>query len=439
MKRTHKAVTTRIAKAKANYDKTLEKYGRVIRLQEWVDSRTPILHRCLRHGEEHMTAPVNLQRGQGLKCCKQAAIQEQADRRKEAAAARYDEKLRAIGKLERLESYQTALTPILHRCIRHGVTGMKTPNAALSGKGLRCCQQASNQQHVERLKLKGLSGFMQLVAERSDVELLGEYIDAHTPIRFRCLTHDQEHVVPPSYLSKRSGKGGFSCCRDAQIQRTADQRKAKAAAAYDQKIAVFGRLKRLDPYAGRTVPILHECLDHGERHMLAPGHALRGDGLTCCNRGAGWDTFERILEGKRLKSNLAATEFYIFRVPETDHWFKVGVAISATRRSRDPMSKGIYGELVASWPLSCRRNAVLIETVMLRDQSLRLPNGELDHLKNSSGYSEIRGADIESLLPYVPELVDSLDRFEDNWAAWALENIPMLRDWERRRLTLLSH
>jgi len=55
--------------AKKSYDKKLEKYGKVRRIGEYIDANTPILHLCLRHGELHKALPGCVTKGQGLNCC----------------------------------------------------------------------------------------------------------------------------------------------------------------------------------------------------------------------------------------------------------------------------------------------------------------------------------------------------------------------------------
>ena len=90
------------------------------------------------------------------------------------------------------------------------------------------------------------------------------------------------------------------CCRQENIQKQADKRKALAASRYDKRLEAYGRIVRIDEYKGRNTKILHRCLAHGEEHLIDIANALRGDGLICCNRGTGWDTFERLLQGKQL-------------------------------------------------------------------------------------------------------------------------------------------
>ena len=52
------------------YEGRLAEFGRVEALEPYVDSKTPILHRCLKHGEIHRVAPAEPLKGKGLVCCR---------------------------------------------------------------------------------------------------------------------------------------------------------------------------------------------------------------------------------------------------------------------------------------------------------------------------------------------------------------------------------
>ena len=94
--------------------------------------------------------------------------------------------------------------------------------------------------------------------------------------------------------------------------------------------------------------------------------------------------------------------------------------------------------MVTAWELSNRINAVLIENAVLRDKSFESPTTALSHLVGEKGFTEIRQADEDHLIEHVQRLVDSLEEDPDNWAAWALQNLPHLWKWEKKRLEELA-
>ena len=124
-------------------------------------------------------------------------------------------------------------------------------------------------------------------------------------------------------------------------------------------------------------------------------------------------------------------------VPNTDDCVKVGIAKSSLRRSRIGASRDLYGDLVSMWQCSSRRNAILIETAVLRDPSFEHPSEFVDSLVFKAGQSEVRRVVIDSLVDHVQVLYDSLEGESSRWAAWALERVPSLRRWEQKALRAL--
>ena len=427
-------VDPRAAKAALQYDARLERNGRLERLDPYITSSTPIAHRCLQHSEVHLARPSDLLQGKGLHCCLVAARKVEGLRRRNKAAAKYDTDLAKIGKLERLEEYQTALKPIMHRCLIHGLEKAITPNNALSGKGLRCCQYAATQGANLLKSEKQRKSYDRVLVEHGLLERIDPYIDATTPIRHRCLIHGYEDLQIPSQA--RNGRG-LACCRNASVQRAATRRKNIAAKLYDKRLAEYGRIVRIEDYMGRQKKILHRCILHNEDHNIDPGNALQGKGLPCCSAGAGWDTLQRVLDDLELATaNEAPCSVYIYAVKDNPGLFKIGIAINPSNRAKQVASKGMYGDLVASWQVSTRRNAVLIETALLRDKSFKQTDDSLvPHLESAAGYSEIRQANQEELVKFTDRLVTMLEDPECKWAEWALNNIPNLRIWEIKNLT----
>lgn len=431
------AIRARTERSRATYDEEIAKHGKVVRVEDWIDSQTSILHRCLTHGEEHKASPSAMKKGQGLKCCKQASRLEVAARKSAEAAARYDERIAVHGKVKRLEPYVKNNVKILHECLIHGEQGLLSPMDALVGKSIPCCKHAKHLERVAEQKAQAKKDFYASMAQRDDIEVLEEYVDSETPILFKCLKHDELHRTSPRNPLRKNNTGGFACCRNVLAQEVANRRKAEAAKTYDQRLAEFGRLVRVGEYVGNNKPTLHRCLAHDEEHEIRPSNALKGQGILCCNRGIGWDTLDRVLEGKTLKSATdKGSEFYMFRVPEQEGWFKLGISVNSHQRAKH--SKLIYGEMVTAWELSNRINAVLIENAVLRDKSFDSPATALSHLVGEKGFTEIRQADEDHLIEHVQRLVDSLEEDPDNWAAWALQNMPHLWKWERKRLEELA-
>lgn len=427
----------RIIKAANKYDAELRRIGKVVRVAPYINSSTPIDHQCIRHGYTFSARPSGLLRGQGLQCCLDDARKEEGRRRREFAADKYDSALSEIGKLKRLEPYISALTPIRHQCLVHGLIKPITPNNALRGKGLRCCQYAALKEANFRKSQEAMTSYDTELAKHGILERIEPYVDAVTPILHRCLRHHHDGLQIPSHA--RRGRG-LECCRNASICEVANKRRGEAAKLYDRRIASFERIQRIDEYQGRGIKIKHRCLIHGEEHLIDPTNALRGDGLECCNAGAGWDSLQRVIEGRSLKAEGTPCHVYIYRVKGCEHWFKIGIAVNPSLRAKQPASFGLYGEFVASWILDNRRDAILVETAILRDQSFMLPDATLATLRTKAGFTEVRGADLDELIWFTGFLVSRIQEDpEMHWAQWALDHIPALRKWEIHRLRYLAH
>jgi hypothetical protein len=86
------------------------------------------------------------------------------------------------------------------------------------------------------------------------------------------------------------------------------------------------------------------------------------------------------------------------------------------------------------WQCSTRRNAILLETAVLRDPSFEHPAEFVNSLVFKAGQSEVRRVDIDALVDHVQDLFDSLEQQGDRWDTWALERVPSLRRWEQKVL-----
>lgn len=94
--------------------------------------------------------------------------------------------------------YILALNKVNIICSIHGIFKQK-PSEHLQGYGCSLC--AGNIKKIHDI-------FVQQVNEayNGTYEVIGEYLDAHTKIKFRCVEHDQEYEQTPNdFLRKRIG------------------------------------------------------------------------------------------------------------------------------------------------------------------------------------------------------------------------------------------
>jgi hypothetical protein len=199
-----KVVTT------ASYKERLGQLGKVELLEEYVSAKTPVLHRCLVHGEEHLAQPTNMLSGGGLKCCKVAGRAKQAANKRNKAAEQYTKKLAELGRVEALEDYVTATSKIKHRCLVHGEVHLTTPHIVLRGVGLKCCAVAAARKTADLKNCRARDEYEDSPAAIGKVIPLEPFVDSHTAILHTCLTHGETHKAEPA---KIVAGGGLLCCR----------------------------------------------------------------------------------------------------------------------------------------------------------------------------------------------------------------------------------
>lgn len=189
-------------KTNEEYVAELESFGWLVNLESYIDSRTPVLHKCPRHGMEGMVAPSKGSQGQRFNCCRYAEKHEEAK-------SSYPAKCLSIGKVKPVEEYVDSRTPIKHVCLEHGDTYLARPSNILQGAGLKCCQKLNLLSIVKERSDKAAESYEKRISEFSRVELVGEYKGLDYPVLHRCLDHGHVQEVLPRRILHGSG---LSCC-----------------------------------------------------------------------------------------------------------------------------------------------------------------------------------------------------------------------------------
>ena len=358
--------------------------------------------------------------------------------RKNMSIEEHKKRIEKFGKVELVGDWAGTQTKTYYFCLEHKETHPAYPGNVGKGHGLVCCTRAGQERARIRQFSEVASTYDERIEEISEDKIIrvGEYITNRVPIRHYCRVHKEEHLSRPGNVL--SGFG-LTCCRQAWSVDQGRIRNRNARDSYDSNLRdrSDGRFTRIEDYIDATTPILHYCSIHEEEHPAIPNKLLNGDGMKCCNTGVGWDTLENLLEKKavHVDSDIEdPCQFYIFQVPDTNDCVKVGIAKSALRRSRVSSSRDLYGDMISVWQCSTRRNAILIETAVLRDPSFEHPAAFVETLEFSAGQSEVRRVDIDALVDHVQDLYDSLEQQGDRWDTWALERVPSLRRWEQKVL-----
>lgn len=175
----------------------------------YIDARTPIKHRCRIDGHIWNVAPYVILRGDGCPKC--------AGNAKKTTQEYIDELSIINSDIEVLEEYINSTTPIAHRCKIDGNIWNISPANVLNGRGCPICKaillsnifKKTHQQYIEELSVAN-----------PDIEAIGEYINAKTPILHRCKIDGHKWMIAPSNIL--SGQG-CPVCQESNGERTIRQ------------------------------------------------------------------------------------------------------------------------------------------------------------------------------------------------------------------------
>lgn len=190
----------------ASKRKTQEQYVKEVKaanpyvevLGEYVNANTPILHRCLIHDIEWNAFPASILRGCGCVVCGL----ERSSRNSTKTHEQYIEELKGINpNVVPLEKYSGALTPIAHKCLLDGYEWMVTPANLLYGKGCPKCAGNAKKTHEEYIE--------EVALINPDIEVVGQYSGANTPILHKCKLDSNVWMARPDDILH--GKGCPKC------------------------------------------------------------------------------------------------------------------------------------------------------------------------------------------------------------------------------------
>ena len=239
-------------------------------VEEYVDAKTKILHRCLKHDIYWKSLPSNVLAGKGCSKCL-------SEKLKNKLVKSHDEYINEVAKISPhivvLESYVDSHTPILHFCKTHGLEWKAYPNNILKGYGCRECgvdkihnhKRDRHDDYVDELKIKNPT-----------VEVVGRYDGLSTKILHRCLIHNVLWETQPA--NALMGKGCEKCHREriGDSNRKSHEQYANEVKTANKDIVVVGN------YVDMKTPILHKCLKHDIEWLAYPNNILKGCGCPKC-------------------------------------------------------------------------------------------------------------------------------------------------------------
>ena len=167
----------------------------IIVLEEYINSSTPIMHKCLIDNYEWKTAPGNIMSGKGCPMCG-GTIKRTHDEYQELVRKKNSN-------IEVVENYINAKTPILHKCLIHNVIWKASPSSILHGCGCNICTKEKIGNSNRRTHEEYIT---ELNSINPNIYPIEKYINALTPILHKCKIDGNEWNTPPARILQ-----GFGC------------------------------------------------------------------------------------------------------------------------------------------------------------------------------------------------------------------------------------
>ena len=262
------------------YKKELE--GRNIEcLEEYINSYTKILHKCLICNYEWKAIPNNILNGRNCPTCAKVGQTKTTKEYKKEIENR---------NIECLEEYKSAFTKILHRCLICNYEWKATPTNILRGNSCPNCAKTKQTKTTEEYKKE---------IENRNIECLEEYINNSTKILHKCLKCGNTWKAAPNSIL-----GGSNCPACAG-------NKKKTTEEYKEELKdINPNIICLEEYINNSTKILHKCLKCGNTWKAKPNNILHGTNCPVCFGTPKKTTEEYKTKLKDINPNIICLEEY---------------------------------------------------------------------------------------------------------------------------------
>ena len=183
----------------------------------YISNHKKILHRCKIDGYEWYISPDNALHNKGCPKCAGNAKKTHYEYTQEVALINPN--------IDILGVYVNDSTKILHKCKLDGYEWRAKPNNILHGKGCPMCAGNILKTHSQYIK--------EVESINENIEVVGVYINATTPISHRCKVDGCEWLARPSSIL--DGQGCPLCCNshgENAIHKYLDARNIKFISQY---------------------------------------------------------------------------------------------------------------------------------------------------------------------------------------------------------------
>lgn len=261
----------------------------VMILEEYIDARTKISHKCLSCGNIWKALPCNVLRGHGCPICGNKKIGQKLKRTQEE----YTAALFSINpSVEVIGTYKDSQTPILHKCNICEYKWNAYPKHLLNGHS---CPSCAAKRNAKKRSMPHISYVAMTTQINPDVKVLDKYVNYNTKILHECLICGNKWNISPGHILE--GKGCPICaakkCGDTK-RKTLEQYQTDINIR-DLNITVLGE------YVNAHTKILHKCHACGMEFEATPNNILSG---RCCPNCSEKSYGEFFISNHLIKNNI---------------------------------------------------------------------------------------------------------------------------------------
>lgn len=265
-----------------------EKNPMVEAIEQYIDAKTSIFHLCKIHDVQWKTSPTNVLAGHGCFMCGNNV--KKTHEQYVAEVAVVNPLIEVVG------AYVNARTKIVHRCKIDGYIWYAAPYVVLRGD--KCPKCMGNAKKTTKEYIDELS------VVNPGIEVVGDYINATTPIAHRCKIDDHIWNVAPGNALNGNG---CPLCKAQKLSKLF----SKTHEQYVSEVAIINPdIEVLEQYVNSHVPILHRCKKDGYEWKIAPSNVLTGQGCPQCQESIGERKIRQWLQNNKIE--------YIYQNPFND-------------------------------------------------------------------------------------------------------------------------
>lgn len=183
--------------------------------------------------------------------------------------------------------YYDSKTKILHKCEIDGNEWLALPTNILKGHGCPKCMKRNLHNRFVKTQDKYIN---ELPKVNPNIEVVGQYVNAKTPILHRCKIDGYKWMVSPDSILRGTG-----CPVCSGVKKKTHEEYVAEMKSINPDIDV------LECYINALTPILHKCLIDGHEWEITPHDVLQGKGCPICNCSLGERKVKSYLNDHNIK------------------------------------------------------------------------------------------------------------------------------------------